>query len=106
MGKIVVHLAVHPVEKFSMNTTKPSNTSVAEDPKLPDTAEVKNDLSVSVNKKPPLQGLEAAAAVALTRGTGKFIGGSLKINVVGERQVELVQEALHGNVVSHGVFTL
>jgi len=99
----------YPAEKVIMNVIKPGNTtSVAEDPKLPDTAGASTDLtaSVSVNKKPTLQGLEAAAAVALTRGTGKFIGGSLKINVVGERQVELVQEALHGNVVSHGVFTL
>lgn len=102
-------MVFYPTEKVIMNVTKPGNTtSVAEDPKLPDTAGVSTDLiaSVNVNKKPPLQGLEAAAAGALTRGTGKFIGGSLKINVVGERQVELVQEALHGNVVSHGVFTL
>lgn len=89
-----------------MNATRPNTTSTAEDPKLPGTKAVHEEVAVAVGTSIPLKGLNEAAVRALTRGTGKFIGGSLSVNVLNEKQVELVQIALHGNAISHGVFTL
>lgn len=106
VAKMMAPVEPPPTETDTMNMK--TETSTNSDPKTPDTAPVAAAAKVQIAEPayPGFSVIGDAVKAALTRGTGTLTHGSLSINVLNDKHIELVESKGRGELVSHGVFSL
>lgn len=78
-----------------------------EEPTKPGQATPSVSTPVEVKKNPGFDQIGQALSKALTRGTGRLVPVNLTVNVLNDRQVELVEWPPGGTApISHGVYDL